>query len=366
MKPTVAVIGGGYGGTSVAKALDDVADVVLIERRDRFVHNIGALRGLVSPDWLPQIFLPYDKLLSHGSVIQDRATRVEQNRVTLASGKVIDADYIVLATGSSYPFPAKSDVDDLATALGKYRSVHNAVADAPSVLLLGAGPVGIELAGEITSAWPDKQVTVLDPAEQILTGDYRPELRQSILDQLRERGVRLVLGKSLSTAPPTEPGTLGAFTATTTDGESLSADLWLRCFGVTPVTDYLDEGLAAARTARGLLSVTPELRLSGQETVFVVGDIADTDEPRMGGRAREHGKAVAANITALITGVGELVAYEPAPSFILVPLGPDGGATQLPGQDDIGGPDITSQYKGSDMMVGQFAEDFGLPTGEEG
>jgi NADH dehydrogenase FAD-containing subunit len=30
----VAVVGGGYGGASVAKALDDVADVVLIEPRD--------------------------------------------------------------------------------------------------------------------------------------------------------------------------------------------------------------------------------------------------------------------------------------------------------------------------------------------
>lgn len=36
MAPTVAVIGGGYGGASVAKALDDVAGAVLIEPRDAF------------------------------------------------------------------------------------------------------------------------------------------------------------------------------------------------------------------------------------------------------------------------------------------------------------------------------------------
>ena len=56
-KPTVVVVGGGYGGITVAKALDETSDVVLVEPKDAFMHNIAALRALVDPSWLPRIFL---------------------------------------------------------------------------------------------------------------------------------------------------------------------------------------------------------------------------------------------------------------------------------------------------------------------
>jgi NADH dehydrogenase FAD-containing subunit len=61
-KPTVVVIGGGYGGVNTAKSLDDVADVVLVEPKDSFVHNVASLRALVDPSWLPRIYLPYGNL----------------------------------------------------------------------------------------------------------------------------------------------------------------------------------------------------------------------------------------------------------------------------------------------------------------
>src|SRR5262245_8620815 len=42
---TVVVVGGGYAGVHVAHSLDDVADVVLVEPKDAFVHNVAALRA---------------------------------------------------------------------------------------------------------------------------------------------------------------------------------------------------------------------------------------------------------------------------------------------------------------------------------
>jgi NADH dehydrogenase FAD-containing subunit len=164
-KPTVAVIGGGYGGIQVAKALDDVADVVLIEPKDSFVHNVASLRALVDPSWLQRIYFPYDGLLADGRVVTDRAVKADVGLVTLASGEQIRADYIVLASGSQYPFPAKSDVDQTEAAHNKVRATHAALSAASRVLLLGAGPVGIELAGEIKEVWPDKHVTRLAVAE---------------------------------------------------------------------------------------------------------------------------------------------------------------------------------------------------------
>src|SRR6478672_10952921 len=120
-RATAVVIGGGYGGVNVAKALDEVRDVVLVEPKDAFVHNIGALRALVDPAFLPRIFLPYDRLLTHGRVVRDRAVEVTADRVVLASGDAIAADYIVLATGSAYPFPAKSNAHEAEDAIDNYR-----------------------------------------------------------------------------------------------------------------------------------------------------------------------------------------------------------------------------------------------------
>ncbi|MEA2208066.1 MAG: apoptosis-inducing factor 2, partial [Solirubrobacteraceae bacterium] len=48
-RASVVVLGGGYGGIRAAKALDDVADVTLIDPTEAFVHNIAAWRALVDP-----------------------------------------------------------------------------------------------------------------------------------------------------------------------------------------------------------------------------------------------------------------------------------------------------------------------------
>jgi len=139
---TVAVVGGGYGGAPAAKALDEIADVVLIDPKDAFVHNIAALRGLVNPEWTDRVFYPYERLLRRGRVVRGRAVRVDANAVTIDSGESIAADFIVLASGSSYPFPAKMDVNDSAAAKSKIAHTRAELAKADRVLLLGAGPVG--------------------------------------------------------------------------------------------------------------------------------------------------------------------------------------------------------------------------------
>src|SRR6201994_219033 len=214
-RPVVVVLGGGYAGVQVARPLDDVADVVLVEPKDDFVHNVAALRALADPPWVERTSLPYDGLLRHGRVIRDRAVKVDADRVGLASGAELGPDYLVLATGSGYPFPAKNDVASTTAAHGKVRDTHTALAAADRVLLLGAGPVGIELAGEIKAVWPGKQVTLADVAGDVLGERYRPDLKAELRRQLGELGVELRLGSPLAAGPPTAAGELGTFTVTT-------------------------------------------------------------------------------------------------------------------------------------------------------
>jgi NADH dehydrogenase FAD-containing subunit len=362
-RPAVAVVGGGYAGVNAAKLLDDVADVTLIEPKDAFEHNVAALRALADPSWLSRILLPYDRLLAHGRVITDRAVKVETGQVTLGSGETVDADYIVLATGSTYPFPAKIDAGTTAEAHDKVKTAHAALESAGRVLLVGAGPVGIELAGEIKAVWPGKQVTLLDAADDVLGARFRPELKAEVRRQLAEQGIDVVLSSPLREPPPVAPGEPTTFTVHTQSGQELTADIWFRCYGVSPVSEYLAGDLAAARRPDGFVEVTPQLQVIGQDRVFAIGDV-NTADHKMAGIASRQAQLVAANIRALITGEGDLAAWEPTPPAIIVPIGPEGGSGQFPGRDELVTPEAAADLKGRDMMVGRYADLFGLNQAE--
>jgi apoptosis-inducing factor 2 len=360
-RSSVVVIGGGYGGINVARALDDHAHVTLVEPKDAFVHNIAALRALVEPSWLPRIFLPYDHLLEHGTVLRDRASHVDAEQIVLASGQRLRPDFTVLATGSSYPFPAKSDALSTAEALGHYRTARANLAQASRVMLLGAGAVGLELAGEIAAAWPEKHIVLVDLADRILPGPYDQRLREELNRQLDDLGVQRVLGSSLAHLPETLPGEARTFRVATTGGTWIEADIWFRCYGVTPVTGYLGDELAAARTPDGYLRVSPQLQVLGFERVYALGDIAEIDVNKAAVAGRQA-QVVAANIQAQLAGADERSTYTPGPPVIILPLGPTGGAGQLPNQHDIVTAEFISNVKGRDMMIDRYADLLNTPN----
>jgi pyruvate/2-oxoglutarate dehydrogenase complex dihydrolipoamide dehydrogenase (E3) component len=291
--------------------------------------------------------------------VRDRAVEVAPHRVLTASGEQITADYVVLATGSRYPFPAKTDLVVAQHAQEQVRMTHAALSEADRVLLVGAGPVGIELAGEIRAVWPEKSIVLLDAADEILAGPYKPELKAELRRQLLDISVELILGSPLRQQPATEPGALGTFTVTTGAGTELEADIWFRCYGVVPNSDYLGEELATARRSDGFIEVDPALRVAGQSTVFAIGDVSTADA-KMAAFAGYQAATVAENITALVEGRSDLANYESVGAGIGVTIGPTGGAGQFPGQDDVVGPEIIAEAKGRDMMVDRFGALFGL------
>jgi NADH dehydrogenase FAD-containing subunit len=363
MSRTVAVVGGGYGGAAVAKALESEADVVLIDPRDAFVNVAGSLRALAQPDWAGNMFFPFKTLLTQGKVIQDRAVSVDPTGVTLASGEHVAADYVVLATGSSYAYPANPSAETVAEALEDFRRSHKELLQADKVLVLGAGPVGLELAGEIKEVWPDKQVTIVDPAEELLPG-FKPEVVEDLRGQLDALGVEVRLGTSLTEQPSTEAGRAGSFTVTTTDGDEITADVWYRAYGTTINSGYLADGKLTTLTPEGQVPVTEKLTVKGHDHVYAIGDLTDIAEAKMAGFAMQHAEIVAKNIVAQIKGEQPTATYQPLGfPMILLPLGPNGGVGQLPSPEGpfVAPASMVSEFKGQDLFTGRFVGQLG-PT----
>ncbi|XVV11746.1 NAD(P)/FAD-dependent oxidoreductase [Actinoplanes sp. CA-131856] len=329
MTEKVVVVGGGYGGIVVARALDDVADVTVVEPREMFFHHVAQLRAAADPAWAEKIFFPYDGLLSRGRVMRDTAAEVRPGVVELASGARLDADYIVLATGSTGPFPTRITMTGRDAVAARLRELHESLDRASGILLLGAGAIGVEFAGEIAAAWPGKPVTLVEPSAEMFGGRFPDQMRADVARQLDELGVRVLLDTKLDTAPDTPAGEVRPFTVTTGDGEVIAADLWFACYGGTVPSDYLGAELAAARGPGGRLAVTEHLRVAGHDRVFAVGDLNDTPEIKTGRAASRQAEVAAENIRALIEG-GPLTAYEPFPDGIIVTIGPSGGAGHAP------------------------------------
>jgi pyruvate/2-oxoglutarate dehydrogenase complex dihydrolipoamide dehydrogenase (E3) component len=176
------------------------------------------------------------------------------------------------------------DVHDSATAKAKIATTRSELAKADRVLLLGAGPVGLELSGEIKAAWPETEVTLVDPIDDVLSGHYTDQLSRELRRQLSEFGVNLLLGTKLVDEPKTRAGAAGAVTALTTSAQQITADIWFRCYGLVPNSDYLSEELASAGLPNGHLEVTPELRLARQK-----GDVRSLGPAR---QSADIGRAV--------------------------------------------------------------------------
>lgn len=353
-RPSIVVLGGGHGGIRVAKSLEQIADVTLVDPGEAFVNVIPALRALVQPEWLDRIFFPYGHMIWNGHFIRDRAVSVDGRRVKLKSGDFLKPDYLILATGSSYPFPAKNEEVEIATAQAKIHAAHKSLSNAKHVLIIGAGPTGLELAGEIKTTFPDKQVTIVTNSTDILPGSFPQELRDALWRQIKELNIEIKLDVTLTNLPATPVATLGQIKVNTGNGTELIGDIWFRAFGVHPSTGYLRNGTLSDRLDdQGYIRVDEHLRVSGETNIFAIGDMTDADR-NLAAVASYQAEMVAVNIQALITGNGELKSWKKFdPNVLLIPLGPSGGAGWM--DNHLLGPAEISQIKGKDMLSGLYA-----------
>jgi pyruvate/2-oxoglutarate dehydrogenase complex dihydrolipoamide dehydrogenase (E3) component len=290
---------------------------------------------------------------------------VDATGVALGTGGRVEADFVVLATGSSYADPAhprRMDSSVLA-GLSDLRETHDQLNLADRVLILGAGPVGLELAGEVREVWPSKQVIVVEKNEEILRG-FLPEVGEELKRQLVDLGIDLRLGTGLTSLPPVPEGQCGAFVVATEGGDKIGADMWFRSFGSRVNTGYLADGRLVDPTPSGLVPVTDRLNVVGHENMYALGDIVDLPDPKMATWAQTQAGVVVENLRAQLEGRRPDAVYKSATEWrIVLPLGTGGGVGQLatPDGTTYAAPlETVIERKGRDLFTSRFAQRFHL------
>lgn len=358
----VVIVGGGYAGTALAHALDAVADVVLVEPRDRFVHNVAAIRAVVQPELFEQIAIPYDRLLKRGRVVRGRAVSVTGKSVTLADGRQLDADIVVVATGSHYANPFKPRSDDTETMRTALIETHKMMSDAKSIAIVGAGAVGTELAGEIATAMQGKRIALLS-ATPTLFPFHANKLGSSLAGQLRRIGVTLHAGVTATSLTSTETPHAGALLLST--GERLTADVIFPAIGAKPEATVLQSTQGVTFGKLGRANVDGWLRPSAENpTLFAIGDAAATGDGMTVVGVRRQQPWLTKAIKAVLTGteIQSLAKYTPWPvAPILIPLGPRDGASVLPLTKSglVAGPFLTAAIKGKRLFIPQTRKELG-------
>jgi NADH dehydrogenase FAD-containing subunit len=356
----VIVVGGGYAGTALSRALDKVADVQLVEARDRFVHNVAAIRSVVDPSLLDRILIPYDRLLHRGRVRQGTVTGVSAQGVTLADGERIEGDIVVLATGSRYASPFKPQGDSTQAFANELRAVHAQLESMNTIAIVGGGAVGVELAGEISTAYPGKAVTLVSGSPALMPG-YSAKLAEALAVQLRSKGVSLQLNTRVDAlASPDRPftGSLG------TGPQETGTQLVFPALGARPVTTVFEQLPGVSRDPQGRVVLDAWLRPAGTRNLFALGDAAATGDPMTIVAITRQVPWLSKTIAAVLAGqpLDSLPPYRPWPMRgILVPIGPRGGASMLPVlRNGVQvGKWVTARLKGRELFIPRYLKEFG-------
>jgi dihydrolipoamide dehydrogenase len=186
--------------------------------------------------------------------------------VDVEGGETIEADAVVLATGSyarSLPF---IEIDGKAFITSDHALALDALPE--SVIVVGAGAVGLEFASAFAAFGAD--VTIVEALSRLAPGEDE-EVSAELQRQFRKRGIRSVVGAKVTEGRRTETG---AALIVEIDGkvETIEAQKCLIAVGRGPVSDGLGYEQAGVKLERGFV-VTDEYCRTGVEGVWAVGDL---------------------------------------------------------------------------------------------
>ncbi|BBZ30088.1 dehydrogenase [Mycolicibacterium madagascariense] len=328
---TVVVVGGGYAGVVAANRLrvDPGVAVTLVNPRPAFVERIRLHQLLTGSD---DARVDYAHVLSADvRLLVDTADRIDASTrtVALGSGATIGYDYLVYAVGSTGAADVPGvaafarSVSDWESAQALRAALARIDPGAP-VVVVGAGPTGIETAAEL--AEQGRAVTLV--CGGVLGPYFAAPARRAVARRMRTLGVTVVEG------PGTTAVEVRADAVRLADGRLLPSaiTIWTAGFDVPDLAAR--SGLTTDAVGRLLTDET----LTSVDSPFVVaaGDAATpSGQPlRMSCQAAMPLGAQAANtVLSRIAGTPPAT-VEQAFTGQCVSLGRRGAVVQLAHLDD--------------------------------
>lgn len=331
--PRVVIIGGGFGGIEVAKALKNKeVEVVLLDRNNH--HTFQPLLYQVATGTLdaPSIAFPLRKMFRK----QENFTfRIADVRGIDAKNKTLDTDigsisydYLILATGATTNFFGNSDIAYNAMPMKNVKEAVNIRSfllqnieesllktDAEeraaylNFVVVGGGPTGVELSGAIAEIrnhilakdYPelkkeDMNVYLVEGLPKILA-NLSPQASEKAELYLNELGVKVLLNVQVT-------GYDGDI-ITFADGNRIKTKTVLWSAGVM---GQFPNGIHSEVIVRGnRIRIDEECRVIGMSDIFAIGDVAAmiTDElprghPGVAPVAQQQGRFLAKNIIRML------------------------------------------------------------------
>ncbi|CAN6362323.1 unnamed protein product [Urochloa humidicola] len=351
----VVIVGGGIAGALLAKTLQNHADVVLIDPKEYFEIPWANLRAKVDPAALERTVIPHADYLTHAKVVTASAVGIDDSVVLTSIGRAVAYDFLVIATGRACSRPQRQ-----CDRLDMFQHDKDRIDAAESVLVVGGGPIGVELAAEIVMDCPEKRVTVVHGGPRLLKV-MGPRASAKALEWLRSKNVAVLLDQTVDLAGAT-PDTREFVTSS---GETVTADCHFVCTGRPVASGWLKGTfLGGNLDGEGHLKVDDHLRVGGRKNVFAVGDITDVPEAKQGHLAQRQAMVVSRNLRLMVKGEcrdEKLHRYKPCPKAnITVTLGRRDALAELPFMTLIG--HIPGAVKPRDLFINRTRRMMGLKS----
>ena len=211
----VVIVGGSFSGLRAQRELSSRFDVTVVDIKEYFEYTPGVLRLFTQPENLGKLVSPLPTARSN--LVVGEATTVtpthlkvrvsQRNRQASAiegacSRKLLSSDeetvmlpydYLLLGCGAGYPCapikPTSSECT-LTSRQATWTAAATTLRTAADVIVVGAGLVGVELAGEIAEAYPTKRTTVVTSGGALCSA-LPPRVGKAVGKWLAKRGVHV-------------------------------------------------------------------------------------------------------------------------------------------------------------------------------
>ncbi|KAK5376330.1 hypothetical protein LTS13_005128 [Exophiala xenobiotica] len=341
MVKNVIVVGGSYVGRATAQELAKVVPashrVLLIEPHSHFHHLFTFPRFAVVPGHEHKAFVPYTGIFSSvprsasHAVIQARVLSLQPHELKLdrewEGSNQVPFDYLTVATGTLLSQPAAMKKDDKQSSVSYLKQHQNDVERAKSILIVGGGAVGVQMATDLKEYYPDKNITVVHSRVHLMP-QYHHKFHELVKKRFDELGVRLITGARVKIPPGGFSDNGSPFDVELTNGQKASTDFVILATGQSPnntLVRDLDPDLpnAVINPDNGYIRVRPTLQFLDDKYphLFAVGDIADTGAHKAARPGVAQAAVVAKNIQALLEGREAEEKYIPGAAGIHLSLG---------------------------------------------